>query len=61
MTENVQLIRHADLVKMRCDAADEVTVKDQYTLRYITYQNLKVKYKQFLDGLADLDFKNEGL
>jgi len=61
MSENTQLLRHTDLVKMRYDVADEATIKDQYTLRYVTYQNLKNKYKQFLDNLADLDFKNEGL
>jgi hypothetical protein len=46
---------------MRYESVEECSIRDHYTLRFITYQNLKVKYKQFLDSLGDLDIKNEGL
>ena len=58
MAENSELLKHADIIKMRYDSADEISMKDQYTLKFITYQNLKAKYKVFLDNLADLDFLN---
>jgi len=55
------LIKHADVVRMRSENVDELSVIDHYTLRFISFQNLKVRYKQFLDNLAELDIKNEGL
>ena len=30
-------------------------------MRFITFQNLKAKYKLFLDSLGELDIKHEGL
>lgn len=46
---------------MRYENVEEYSVKDQYTFRFLTYENLKTQYKHFLDTLGDLDLKNEGL
>lgn len=50
--ESSRLVRQADIVKMRFESVDELSLIDKYTLRYITFQNLKAKYRQFLDNLS---------
>ena len=58
--ESNKLINYQDLVKMKVEMVDGSGIIDRYKKKFLIYQNLKSKYKVFLDILTDMNFANQG-
>lgn len=43
---------------MKIDNVDSATVVEKYIHAFLNFENLKSKYRSFLDGLAELNFNN---
>ncbi len=50
--ESNKLINYQDLVKMKVEMVDGFGIIERYKKKFLIYENLKTKYKAFLEALA---------
>lgn len=56
--KSAHLIQHRDLIRMKVEKVDEDALTKAYVANYLTLENLKDHYKNFLDALLDEDFRD---
>lgn len=47
-------------MKMKSEDVSSETILAKFTQKYLTFHNLKDKYKLFIDNLTEIDLANEG-